>query len=117
VKVYVMNVMTQDGETECYTATDHVKALLRHGGEGLFHYVLANDMDIPELSLGAYRQENAVPVPVDTDELAALGLETYLASMASWSDGFVRHDSTALARALMSLYYANAATRKVEEWS
>jgi uncharacterized cofD-like protein len=117
VKVYVMNVMTQDGETECYTATDHVKALLRHGGQGLFHYVLANDMDIPELSLGAYRQENAVPVPVDTDELAALGLETYLASMASWSDGFVRHDSTALARALMSLYYANAATRKVEEWS
>jgi uncharacterized cofD-like protein len=115
VKVYVMNVMTQDGETEAYTAADHVRALLSHGGQGLFRFVLANDMDIPELSLGAYRRENAAPVHADREELAPLGVETVLAPVATWSGGLVRHDPTALAQALMALYYEHAATRKVEE--
>jgi uncharacterized cofD-like protein len=117
VKVYVMNVMTQDGETETYTAADHVRALLNHGGQGLFQFVLANDndLDIPELSLGAYRRENAAPIHADPADLAALGVETVLAPVATWSAGVVRHEPLALAQALMALYYEHAATRKVEE--
>ena len=42
VKVYVMNLMTQSGETAGYTAVDHVRALFDHGGEGLFDYTLVN---------------------------------------------------------------------------
>ena len=34
-KVLVMNLMTQEGETEGYTGADHVRALLRHGGPGI----------------------------------------------------------------------------------
>jgi uncharacterized cofD-like protein len=116
VKVYVMNVMTQDGETESYTAADHVRALLRHGGQGLFQFVLANDndLDIPEPSLGAYRRENAAPIHADTEELVQLGVETVLAPVGTWSEGYVRHDPTALAQALMAIYYTHAATKKAE---
>ena len=32
LKIYVCNVMTQDGETEGYTAADHISALFQHGG-------------------------------------------------------------------------------------
>jgi 2-phospho-L-lactate transferase/gluconeogenesis factor (CofD/UPF0052 family) len=112
-----MNVMTQDGETESYTAADHVRALLNHGGQGLFRFVLANDnyLDIPELSLGAYRRENAAPIHTDPEELAPLGVRTVLAPVATWSEGVVRHDPTALAHALMALYYEHAATRKVAD--
>ena len=34
-KIYVCNIMTQDGETEGYTAADHLEALLAHGEPGL----------------------------------------------------------------------------------
>ncbi len=114
VKAYVMNIMTQNGETENYSAADHVRALLDHGGEGLFQYVLANNRPIPEELLAAYRQENAVPVPVDADSLRAIGVEPIYAPIAHWKDGLIRHDPMALAHSLMKLYYANAATRKAD---
>lgn len=114
VKVYVMNIMTQDGETENYAAADHVRALLDHSGEGLFQYVLANNRPIPEDLLAAYRRENAAPVPVDADSLRALGVEPIYVPIAQWKEGLIRHDPMALANSLMKLYYANAATRKAD---
>ena len=36
LKVYVCNVMTQDGETEGYTVSDHIRALFKHSCPGLF---------------------------------------------------------------------------------
>ena len=46
-KIYVLNVMTQDGETEGYTAADHIGALFSNSGERLFDWCLANDREIP----------------------------------------------------------------------
>ncbi|MFN2269757.1 MAG: uridine diphosphate-N-acetylglucosamine-binding protein YvcK [Anaerolineae bacterium] len=43
LKVYVCNVATQRGETEGYTAGDHVAALETHVGKDLFQLVLVND--------------------------------------------------------------------------
>ncbi len=111
VKVYVMNVMTQDGETEGYTAAHHIRALLRHGGDGLFKYVLLNDMPIPEDVTAAYVPENAAPVVTDGAELRAMGLTPVFAPVASWKNGLARHDPDALAGALMKLYYEAAGTR------
>ena len=34
-KIYIANVMTQPGETTGYTLSDHVEALIAHGGEGI----------------------------------------------------------------------------------
>ncbi len=111
VKVYVMNVMTQDGETEGYTAAHHVRALMRHGGEGLFRYVLANARPIPADVAERYRPENAAPIVTDGAELRAMGVETVFAPVASWKGGLVRHDPAVLAQALVTLYDEMAATR------
>ncbi|HID88220.1 MAG TPA: YvcK family protein [Anaerolineae bacterium] len=43
VRVYVCNVATQPGETDGYVVEDHVAALERHVGPGLFPIVLVND--------------------------------------------------------------------------
>lgn len=50
-KIYVCNVATQPGETEGYTVADHVLALERHIGRGVFQTVLANDAQ-PTLNAG-----------------------------------------------------------------
>jgi uncharacterized cofD-like protein len=42
LKIYVCNVMNQPGETDGFDVGDHVAALQRHAGRGLFPYVLAN---------------------------------------------------------------------------
>jgi uncharacterized cofD-like protein len=49
--VYVCNVATQPGETDDFTVADHVMALERHIGRGLFQLTLANN-SYPSLNAG-----------------------------------------------------------------
>src|SRR5699024_8086936 len=46
-KVYIGNVMTQPGETECYTLLDHVYAILKHSTGDFLDYVIGNTEEIP----------------------------------------------------------------------
>jgi uncharacterized cofD-like protein len=43
LKVYVCNTATQPGETDCYAVHQHVEAIERHTGAGLFPVVMANN--------------------------------------------------------------------------
>ena len=114
IKVYVLNVMTQDGETEGYTASDHVRALFDHSGERLLHLCLANSMPIPEALVEKYAAEGAEPVRLDHDEMYRLGVEIFHAPVAQVRRDLVRHDPDALARELMWIYRARAETQIYE---
>lgn len=50
-KIYVCNVAIQPGETDDYSVADHVMALERHIGRGVFQAVLANNA-YPTLNAG-----------------------------------------------------------------
>ncbi len=110
-KVYVMNLMTQDGETEGYTAADHIRALFDHGGEGLFDHCLINDRPVPPSLLELYRKEGAAPISVDVTALARMGVRAAFAPVADYSRKLVRHDPMALAEAVMDLYRRISPTR------
>jgi len=96
LKVYVCNVATQRGETDGYSAGDHIAALEAHVEAGLFQMVLANDN-------------------LDVDFEAPAGVELVLADFPpgakyrAISADLVdtarpwRHDSDKLARALLRL--------------
>ncbi len=58
-KISVLNVMTQDGETEGYTAADHIGALFSNSGERLFALCLANRREIPAAPRGDSGQRGA----------------------------------------------------------
>ena len=57
LKIYVCNIMTQEGETEGYTAADHVDALLSHGAPGLVDLCLANSAPVRPGLVEKYREE------------------------------------------------------------
>ena len=103
-RVYVLNIMTQEGETEGYTAADHVRALFRHGGGKIFDECLANDQDLPESVLQAYRLEGAEMLKAQPGELEALGVHTVRAGLTA-AGSYARHDPEALGRALMRFLY------------
>ena len=110
-KVYVLNVMTQDGETEGYTASDHIEALFSNSGEHLFDYCLANSLAIPEELAARYRAEGAEPVEIDDDAVYKLGVGILRAPVAGWQSGYARHDPDALSRELLRLYREKSHTR------
>ena len=110
-KVYIMNLMTQEGETAGYTAYDHVRALFDHGGDALFDHCLINDLPVPPAALELYRREGSAPISVDVTALARMGVRADFAPVADFAHGLVRHDPMALARAIMDLYHRISPTR------
>ena len=106
-KVYVCNIMTQDGETEGYTAADHLAALLRHGTGNMVELCLANSSPIPPELAARYRAEGAETLVIDRERITAMGIELVERPLASHRGDFARHDPDALASAIIELYRAH----------
>ncbi len=102
--LYVCNVMTQAGETDGFTAADHVRVLARYGGAGLVQHVLVNDA-LPWRLREAYEAHGQFPVTLDWEELVALGATPVRGAFLDEADT-VRHHSGLLAAAIMTWWEA-----------
>lgn len=111
LKIYACNIMTQEGETEGYTVSDHVSALIQHGGAELLDICLCNSAPIPEELKVRYRAEGAEPIRIDWEKLADMGVEAIVRHLTSDDMSFARHSSELLANAVMELYAERAQTR------
>jgi len=96
--------MTQPGETDGYTAYDHIKAILDHAGPGTIDIAVVNVQEVaPELQQ-VYAQQGAYPVLPDIEAIEALGIKVVKANLISETN-LVRHDPGRLSRTLMTLIY------------
>ncbi len=100
-KIYVCNIMTQPGETDNYTVSDHLKALIQHAGSNkIVDAVLVNDY-LPDNLAGKYQEAGSYPVKLDVPEVKKLGIKIFAKKLIQDSrEGLVRHSSTRVARAV-----------------
>ncbi len=105
LKVYVCNVMTQPGETDGYTASDHVRAIVDHVGRGLIDVVLLNGASISGAVAQRYRREGAFPVVADAEAVRSLGPEPVVRPLLAAAD-LARHDPRRLATAILQVAVA-----------
>ena len=96
VKIYICNVMTQPGETDGYTASMHVKAIMDHAGRNAVDYVIVNSTPVPEDLKQKYAETGAYPVVVDDDALNQLGVGIIKADLKNTSGLHFRLPFTAL---------------------
>ena len=108
LRIYIANIMTQEGETEGYTLSDHLKALFAHAQEGLVDLCLANSTELPTQVVERYRTEKAEPIQIDWEEIERLGVQLTCRPLADENGGGrARHDPVKLARAIMDLIEAH----------
>ncbi len=100
MRVYVANLMTQPGETLGYSAADHVEAIYKHVGPGLFDWVIGNSAPVSPRLLRRYRSDGADAVHFDRARLERLGLRCLVGNLVE-EDGVARHDPRRLARLLL----------------
>jgi uncharacterized cofD-like protein len=98
-KLYVCNIMTQPGETDGYSVSDHVFAIERHAGR-LFASVLANTAEAPEETAVKYAEEGRFQVRLDRAALIERGYLVVAGDYLSRGD-LARHDSVKLAVSIM----------------
>lgn len=104
VKVYVCNVMTQEGETEGYTAFDHVKSLFEHSSRRLFDICLANSGPVPQDVARNYDREGACLTKIDRERFEEAKIELIERPMIDEGTNLARHDPRRLAAELMTLH-------------
>lgn len=102
-KVFVCNLMTQEGETYNYTVSDHIEALYSHVGCEFLDAVIANNTAIPEELKEVYQQQNSIPVEVDLEKLSKWKLKCILGNYIFVNDTKIRHNTLAIAKTLYEL--------------
>lgn len=106
-KIYICNLMTQPGETDNYTVSDHIRAIDRAcGGKRLFDTVLVHQKPPSFNCLRRYAEENAHLVFVDREEVAHLGCKIVWENVMEEDSktGYIRHNSQKLATAIQKWF-------------
>jgi uncharacterized cofD-like protein len=103
LKIYVSNIMTQQGETVGYSLSEHIKAINEHGNKLLIDYAIANTGKVPQSLLDRYKTEDASPVLIDYDIIASMGIKVLEGDFVSIENGYLRHDFDELANRIFKL--------------
>ena len=111
VKVYFTNLMTQPGETtDMEGASDHLAALLRHGGRRasrLIDVCVVNTGPILRKALEKYRAQEARPVTNDVKKIEAMGVKVVAADLVRIAgrriQEKIRHDPGAISAVAIDL--------------
>lgn len=102
VKLFVCNVMTQPGETDNYTVSDHLDAIYDHIGHHLFDYVIVNNGEIPLHVEQKYAEIGAKAVQLDIDEVTKRGYHVIADQLVLFRT-FLRHDAERLSHHIYKL--------------
>ncbi|XHU96622.1 MAG: YvcK family protein [cyanobacterium endosymbiont of Rhopalodia gibba] len=105
-RLYICNIMTQPGETDGYTVSDHLKAIDHVCQQRLFDAVLIQRRPPSPKALKRYALENCHPVFPDREEVAKLGCRVILGNVMTEDEitGKVSHDPQRLAKVLLRWY-------------
>jgi len=99
-KVYISNIMTQQGETDNYKVSDHVKAISRHSSPKIIDEIIANTGEINDFYIEKYEIENSKKVELDLENLNQYNV--IKENIVSFSNRYARHDSDKLAEIIIT---------------
>ncbi|OGY23543.1 MAG: hypothetical protein A2Y57_01645, partial [Candidatus Woykebacteria bacterium RBG_13_40_7b] len=101
-KVYICNLMTKEGESDGFSASDFVKEIRTYLEEGKLDYVVVNKGTLPERMVKRYEKEKAIPVEADIDQVKKLTKEVIAKPLVA-AGTLLRHDSGKIARIVIDI--------------
>ncbi|NQT32380.1 MAG: YvcK family protein [Candidatus Omnitrophica bacterium] len=104
-KIYICNIMTEAGETDDYSVSDHVRAILKHTEPDVVDHCITNTSRIPKSFYEKYKSEEKFPVQLtEKDErwFEQEKIKLIKAHIAGIKE-FVRHDSLKLSDVIMNI--------------
>lgn len=106
-KVYVCNIMTQSGQTDNFTASEHLNELINYLKADCIDFVILNSGKLPEEQIKSYKEEKAEQI---IDDLSRKGvirddlIERESENQIFWEKkNLLRHNSEKVAKMIMEL--------------
>jgi uncharacterized cofD-like protein len=114
IKIFICNLMTQPGETDGYTARQHLETVRAYAPEIRFDYVVVNNRPVNAEQAERYAVEGAQQIGL-TDHLLEREFsgETEIVRADLLDEGeMVRHSPAKLARVIVACYEQAASARQ-----
>ena len=102
-KIYVSNLMTEPGQTDNYTLSQHIKAINEHVGKGVIEYCIYDTGEIVPEYIRKYNMEGSEIVEQDTSKVKVEGVYLIQRNLSHIENGFIRHNPDALAASIIQL--------------
>lgn len=103
IKIYVSNIMTEMGQTDEYTLSDHIKAIIDYIGEGIINYCIYDTGEIIPEFIHRYNLKGADIVLPDTTKAKELGIRLIQRNLSKIDGDSIRHDSDVIASTIIQL--------------
>ena len=101
IKVYISNIMTEPGQTDDYTVSDHLNAIIDHCGTGVVDYCIYDTGEIIPEFIKKYNLEGQDLVGQDIDKVK--GIKFLQRNLSMIKDDHIRHDPGLVASSIIEL--------------
>ena len=101
LKVYISNIMTEPGQTDEYSVSDHLNAIIEHCGKGIVDYCIYDTGEVVPEYIKKYNLEGQDLVDSDIDKVK--GITFLQRNLSTISDGCIRHDPELVAESVIGL--------------
>lgn len=102
-KVLISNIMTQPGETDHFTASDHLQVIYDHMECSFIHTAIVNSQQIPRDIQRRYLKKGAKPVVFDKDRLRSMRVNIVNDEIIKYDKKLIRHDTDKVAKILYNI--------------
>ena len=103
IKVYVSNIMTEPGQTDDYSISDHIDALIEHVGKGVIDFCLCDTGEVTPEFVRKYNKMGADVVEQDLKKVSGKGITIIQKDMSEVKGNVIRHNSDSIASSVIEL--------------
>ncbi len=102
-KIYVSNIMTEPGQTDNFSLSDHIKAIIDHAGKGVIEYCIYDTGELVPEYVRKYNMQGQDLVEIDSSKAKAQEIYLMQRDISHIEDNFIRHNPDAVAASIIQL--------------
>lgn len=103
IKIYVSNIMTEPGQTDNYSLSEHIKAIIDHAGKGVIDYCIYDSGEIIPEFIKIYNRRGQDVVEQDIQKSKELGIKLLEKNLSQIVGDNIRHNTEAVAESVVEL--------------
>ena len=103
LKFYISNIMTEPGQTDNYTLSDHIKAIQEHIGPGVIEYCLADTGEVIPEYIRKYNKEGSDLVEIDDKKLSSYNVKVIQRNMSCVKNDKILHNPDIIAATIIEM--------------
>ena len=102
-KIYISNIMTEPGQTDNYSISEHIQAIIDHAGSKIIDYCICDTGEVVPEYVRKYNKAGSDLVEIDLQKVSNLGVNVIHKHLSRIEGEKIRHDADTVAAAIMEL--------------